>query len=82
MKRYRNYIGGRWVPAESGAWFADRNPADLGDVVGEFPSSGARDVETAVASAKAAFDGWRRTPAPKRGERRKGRYESRAPAAR
>jgi aldehyde dehydrogenase (NAD+) len=68
MTRFKNLIGGKWTAAKGGAWFEDRNPADLDDVVGEFPSSDARDVEAAVAAARKAFDGWRRTPAPKRGE--------------
>ena len=68
MTRFKNFIGGKWVAAKGGAWFEDRNPADLDDVVGEFPSSDAKDVDAAVAAAKKAYDGWRRTPAPKRGE--------------
>jgi len=68
MTRFLNYIGGTWVPAKSGKTYPDRNPADLEDVVGEFPASDAADVDAAVAAAKKAFDGWRRTPAPRRGE--------------
>ncbi|HXG62767.1 MAG TPA: aldehyde dehydrogenase family protein [Planctomycetota bacterium] len=63
-----NYIDGRWVPARSGRTFQDRNPADLEDVIGEFPASGPEDVEDAVAAARRAFPAWRRTPAPRRGE--------------
>jgi aldehyde dehydrogenase (NAD+) len=66
--KFSNYIGGKWVAAKSGKGFLDRNPADLDDVVGEFPASDATDVDAAVAAAKKAFDGWRKTPAPKRGE--------------
>lgn len=66
--KFKNYIGGKWVDAASGKTFADRNPADQDDVIGEFPASDASDVDRAVAAAKKAFDGWRRTPAPKRGE--------------
>jgi len=65
---YLNCIGGTWVPAKSGKTFPNRNPADLDDVIGEFPASDAKDVDAAVAAAKKAYDGWRRTPAPKRGE--------------
>jgi aldehyde dehydrogenase (NAD+) len=68
MGSFRNLIGGKWVPAKSGKTFENRNPADLDDVVGEFPASGPADVEAAVAAARKAFDGWRRTPAPRRGE--------------
>ncbi|HYF00366.1 MAG TPA: aldehyde dehydrogenase family protein, partial [Planctomycetota bacterium] len=68
MTKFQNYIGGKWVAAKSGRTVPNRNPANLDDVVGEFPSSGPEDVEAAVAAAKKAFDGWRRTPAPRRGE--------------
>jgi aldehyde dehydrogenase (NAD+) len=64
--RFKNRIGGKWVDAAK--TFVDRNPADQDDVVGEFPASDAADVERAVAAAKKAYDAWRRTPAPKRGE--------------
>jgi alpha-ketoglutaric semialdehyde dehydrogenase len=43
-----NFIGGRWIPAVSGATFQRRNPADPADVVGTFPDSGAADVRAAV----------------------------------
>ncbi len=68
MGDFKNFIDGRWTAARSGKTFENRNPADLDDVIGEFPLSGAADVEAAVAAAKKAFDAWRRTPAPKRGE--------------
>src|ERR1043166_56581 len=65
---YQNFIGGRWLASNSGEWIENRNPADTRDLVGRFPQSTARDVDAAVAAAKEAFDGWRRTPAPKRAE--------------
>jgi alpha-ketoglutaric semialdehyde dehydrogenase len=65
---YKDYIDGEWVPAASGETFADRNPARPDEVIGEFARSGAADVEAAVAAARRAFKGWRRTPAPLRGE--------------
>jgi alpha-ketoglutaric semialdehyde dehydrogenase len=63
-----NYIGGRWVPAASGQTFENRNPADRDDLVGLFPKSGKADVDAAVAAAKKAFPGWKKTPAPRRAE--------------
>ncbi len=66
--RYKNFINGKWVEPKTGKWFPNINPADTSDVVGEFAASGPADVDAAVAAAKAAFDGWRRTPAPKRAE--------------
>jgi len=68
VNSYQNFIGGRWVSSNSGEWIENRNPADTRDLVGRFPQSTARDVDAAVAAAKEAFDGWRRTPAPKRAE--------------
>ncbi len=47
--------------------FESTSPAD-GATIGAFPRSTAEDVDRAVAAAKAAYDGWRLTPAPKRGE--------------
>src|SRR5205807_6004705 len=47
--------------------FESTSPA-TGEVLGTFPSSGAAEVDRAVATAKAAFDHWRLTPAPRRGE--------------
>jgi alpha-ketoglutaric semialdehyde dehydrogenase len=68
VNSYQNFIGGRWVPSSSGEWIENRNPADTRDLVGRFPRSTESDVDKAVAAAKEAFDGWRRTPAPKRAE--------------
>jgi alpha-ketoglutaric semialdehyde dehydrogenase len=64
---YQNYIGGEWVAAASGQTHENRNPA-TGELIGRFPRSGAEDVNRAVAAARKAFDGWRLTPAPRRGE--------------
>ena len=65
---YHNLIHGEWVPAKSGKTILNLNPADHGDVVGEFPSSHAEDVNAAVAAAKQAYATWRLVPAPKRAE--------------
>jgi len=66
--KYRNLIGGEWLPARAGKTFLNVNPADNADIVGEFPASGAEDVALAVAAAKRAFVTWRLFPAPKRAE--------------
>ncbi len=39
-----------------------------GETLGTFPRSGAEDVDRAVEAAKEAFDDWRLSPAPRRGE--------------
>jgi len=68
MKVFKNFIGGAWVEPTTGAYFENRNPADVNDVVGKFPLSNAEDVNRAVASAKRGFELWKRTPAPQRGD--------------
>ena len=65
---YKNFIGGEWVPAESGKAFQSVSPADTSDVLGEFPASDERDVNRAVEAAERAFREWQRVPAPRRGE--------------
>ncbi|MEX2245588.1 MAG: aldehyde dehydrogenase family protein [Dehalococcoidia bacterium] len=64
---YKNYIGGRWVDARSGARFERENPA-TGEITGTYPRSGPQDAADAVCAAREALSRWRRTPAPKRGE--------------
>jgi aldehyde dehydrogenase (NAD+) len=66
-QEYQNYIGGRWLPARSGARFERENPA-TGVPTGSYPRSGAEDVRAAVCAAREAEPAWRRLPAPKRGE--------------
>ncbi|MFZ0013794.1 MAG: aldehyde dehydrogenase family protein, partial [Acidimicrobiia bacterium] len=63
-----NFIDGKWVPSATGETYLDANPARPREILGEFQRSGAEDVAAAVAAARGAFDGWRRTPAPLRGE--------------
>jgi aldehyde dehydrogenase (NAD+) len=65
---YKNLIAGEWVDAKSGKTFTSTSPANRDDVIGEFPASGADDVNAAVAAAKTAFPAWSLMPAPKRGE--------------
>ena len=64
--RLENLIGGERRPAEGGETFDSIGPA-TGEKLGEFPRSGAADVDRAVAAAKAAFADWRLVPAPERG---------------
>ena len=68
MKQFNNFVAGAWVPPDSGEYFENRNPADRNDLIGTFPLSGASDVQRAVESARRAFEQWRRTPAPARGD--------------
>ena len=56
-----NFIGGRWVKAQTTDFFDVHNPA-VGEVIGRTPLSSAADVDAAVQSASRAFPAWRDTP--------------------
>src|SRR5437899_11826510 len=56
-----NFIGGRWVSAQTTEFFDVHNPA-VGDVIGRTPLSTGADVEAAVQAAVQAFPAWRYTP--------------------
>src|SRR5712691_11375362 len=56
-----NFIGGRWVKAQTTDFFDVHNPA-LGEVIGRTPLSSAADVDAAVQAASRAFPAWRDTP--------------------
>jgi aldehyde dehydrogenase (NAD+) len=63
----KNYIGGAWRESHSGETFASINPANE-TVLAPIVKSNAQDVADAVAAAKNAYQKWRLTPAPRRGE--------------
>jgi alpha-ketoglutaric semialdehyde dehydrogenase len=65
---FQLFIGGEWVDSAGGPTFASHNPADIRDIVGHFQAGTAADAIRAIKAAQAASPGWRRTPAPKRGE--------------
>ena len=67
-KTFKNLIDAKWVPAISGAYIENRNPADTRDLIGRFPDSGYEDVEAAVAVARRGFERWSRVPPPVRGD--------------
>ena len=67
-KVFKNFINGEWVEARSGKAIENRNPANTAELVGMFPASTTEDVNLAIDAAKAAYDKWRLTPAPKRAE--------------
>ncbi len=56
----RNLIAGRWLPV-NGDGFESRSPAAASEVIGVFPSSPAPAANEAVAAARAAYPGWRRS---------------------
>ncbi len=61
VERLPNWIGGRFVAAETGHQPV-RNPATA-EILAEVPLSGPAEVEQAVAAAAAAYPEWRLTPA-------------------
>ena len=68
MRHLNNYIDGRWVDTRSGRRVQDINPADSTDVIADAPSSTAEEAAEACVAAHRAFEGWRNTPAPVRGQ--------------
>jgi acyl-CoA reductase-like NAD-dependent aldehyde dehydrogenase len=68
MEQIKNYIGGKWVDAKSGETFTSINPANKDEVIGVISKSGRSDVDEAVNAAREAYETWRLTPAPRRGE--------------
>jgi len=65
---FKNYINGEWVEPRDGKGIENRNPANTGELVGMFPRSTEEDVTLAIDAARAAYEKWRLTPAPKRAE--------------
>ncbi|HLU80322.1 MAG TPA: aldehyde dehydrogenase family protein [Burkholderiaceae bacterium] len=63
---FLNHIGGQWAASATGNTYANLNPADTRDIVGNFQDSDERDATAAVEAAAAAFAAWRRTPIGKR----------------
>jgi acyl-CoA reductase-like NAD-dependent aldehyde dehydrogenase len=62
-----NFVAGKWTASRDGRTYERHNPWRPSEVVGEFPSSGADDVDTAVTAALDAFPEWSGMPAAKRG---------------
>jgi aldehyde dehydrogenase (NAD+) len=58
MGLHENLIDGDWVGGEA---VPNVNPANLGEVVGEYVRASAADAERAIAAAKAAFPAWSRS---------------------
>ncbi|MEO8077862.1 MAG: aldehyde dehydrogenase family protein [Acidobacteriota bacterium] len=68
MRTLKNFIGGKWRDSTSGTRTEDVNPADVSDIVADAPSSTAAEAAHACEAAARAFEGWRQTPAPVRGQ--------------
>ena len=54
-KKFKNFINGKWVDAQSGRTFENHNPAHWEEIVGIFPKSGREDVNEAVKAALAQY---------------------------
>lgn len=67
-RKFKNFVDGKWVDAQSQQTFENRNPARRQELIGLFPRSQKEDVDKAVRAAKGAFENWRKLPPPKRGE--------------
>ncbi|HKP46351.1 MAG TPA: aldehyde dehydrogenase family protein [Pyrinomonadaceae bacterium] len=67
MDNYRNFINGKWIESTSSRTVQNINPANTDDVIGVIKQATRDEARAAVEAAAAAFDGWRRTPAPARG---------------
>jgi alpha-ketoglutaric semialdehyde dehydrogenase len=65
---FQNYVGGRWVSANSKRVASRRNPADCNDMIGHVPLASEQDVGQAVEAGLQAAAGWRNCPAPARGK--------------
>ena len=67
MKRYDHFIGGAAVPPANGSYFPTKNPY-TGEAWAEIAEGSASDVDAAVRSAAAAFEGeWSHKTATERG---------------
>ncbi len=65
--RPANFIAGEWTPSRDGATYERRNPWRPSEIIGEFPSSGAADVEAATEAAHRAWPEWSGLAAAQRG---------------
>ena len=70
---YKNFIGGEWIETKTASknhigTFENKNPAHKDQVISEFQDSAKIDIDYAVDAAAEAFEKWRKTPAPHRGE--------------
>jgi aldehyde dehydrogenase (NAD+) len=56
QKLHQNFINGDWVGAAGAS--KNINPSNLSDVVGEYAQADAKQVDAAIAAARAAFPAW------------------------
>lgn len=63
-----NFIAGEWTVEADGGRFERRNPADVEELVGVFPDSGAGDVTRAVEALVTGHREWAATPPDRRAQ--------------
>jgi len=63
----KNFIGGEWVPADSGEVYEVTNPANPSEVLGTTPKSGEAETQRAIEAAERAAREWRATLPSDRG---------------
>src|SRR6266705_5273403 len=66
VQEYGLFIGGKWRKSD-GKRFETHNPA-TGEILATFPLATKDELHEAVRQAKEAFEKWKKTPAPRRGE--------------
>src|SRR5207249_4095654 len=73
VRTYQNYVSGQWVSSASGETFPVYDPSTE-EVIAQFPSACAADVDHAAKAARAAFDSgpWATTTAQDRSQPRRG----------
>ena len=62
-----NFIGGEWVPADSGETTDVLNPSNPSEVLGTTPKSDKTETERAIGAAASALPGWKTTLPASRG---------------
>jgi aldehyde dehydrogenase (NAD+) len=66
MSSYQSFIDGKWVSASDGKTFANLNPADTRDEVGQFADLTVEDMNKACEAAGHALPAWRALGGPGR----------------
>ena len=65
LLRTKNYVGGQWIDADSGATLTIANPS-RGEAIQSVPQCGRAETKRAIEAAYAAFPGWRAQTAAER----------------
>ncbi|MDP7036120.1 MAG: aldehyde dehydrogenase family protein [Planctomycetota bacterium] len=62
-----SHVAGKWFHPQSDRITKNINPAQLDEVIAEFPAATAEDTDRAIDAASQAYLSWSKTPAPERG---------------